>query len=73
MIMRKQALDFVQLTYNVLDREVEDRLLPLAQEKGIAVIANRPFRQKALIRRFEARSSPYGRMKSRPRTGRSSC
>jgi diketogulonate reductase-like aldo/keto reductase len=58
MIMRKHALDFVQLTYNVADREVEDRLLPLAQEKGIAVIANRPFRQKALIRRFEGEKLP---------------
>lgn len=58
MIMRKHALDFVQLTYNVADREVEDRLLPLAQEKGIAVIANRPFRQKALIRRFAGKKLP---------------
>jgi diketogulonate reductase-like aldo/keto reductase len=58
MIMRKKALDFVQLTYNIVDREVEDRLLPLAQEKGIAVITNRPFRQKALIRRFEGERFP---------------
>jgi diketogulonate reductase-like aldo/keto reductase len=42
-IMRSRALDFVQLTYNVRDREAEARLLPLAQERGIAVIANRPF------------------------------
>lgn len=42
-IMRSRALDFVQLTYNARDREVEARLLPLAQERGIAVIANRPF------------------------------
>jgi len=58
MIMSKHALDFVQLTYNVADREVEDRLLPLAQEKGIAVIANRPFRRKALIKRFEGKRLP---------------
>ncbi len=48
-IMASQPLDFVQVTYNVLDREVEDRILPLAREKGIAVIANRPFREGALI------------------------
>ncbi|MGH6865709.1 MAG: aldo/keto reductase [Methyloceanibacter sp.] len=48
-IMRKQKLDFVQLTYNIADRKAEDRLLPLAKDKGIAVIANRPFRQGALI------------------------
>lgn len=44
-IMSRQPLDFVQLTYNLLDREVEQRLLPLARERGIAVIVNRPFRQ----------------------------
>jgi diketogulonate reductase-like aldo/keto reductase len=49
-IMRSQPIDFVQITYNILDREVEARILPLAQERGIAVIANRPFRQGALIR-----------------------
>ena len=57
-IMRDQPLDFVQLTYNVIDREVEQRLLPLAREKGIAVIANRPFQQGALIRRLEGRPLP---------------
>jgi diketogulonate reductase-like aldo/keto reductase len=48
-IMTAHPLDFVQVTYNVVDREVEDRILPLAQEKGIAVIVNRPFRQGELI------------------------
>ncbi|PWG65453.1 aldo/keto reductase [Sediminicurvatus halobius] len=57
-IMRREPLDFVQLTYNILDREAEERLLPLAADRGIAVIANRPFRRKALIRRFEGRPLP---------------
>jgi diketogulonate reductase-like aldo/keto reductase len=57
-IMKKHDLDFVQLTYNIVDRDVEDRLLPLAQEKGIAVIANRPFRRKELIYRFQDESLP---------------
>jgi aryl-alcohol dehydrogenase-like predicted oxidoreductase len=48
-VMHEHPLDFVQVTYNVLDREVEARILPIAREKGIAVIANRPFRQGALI------------------------
>jgi len=48
-IMRSQPLDFVQVSYNVLDREVEARILPLAQERGMAVIINRPFRQGELI------------------------
>jgi len=57
-IMRNEDIDFVQLTYNVLDREAEARLLPLAADRGIAVIANRPFRQKALITRFERHPLP---------------
>jgi diketogulonate reductase-like aldo/keto reductase len=38
-----EPFDFVQFTYNFADREAERRLLPLAAERGIAVIANRPF------------------------------
>nr|WP_246105211.1 aldo/keto reductase [Rhodoligotrophos appendicifer] len=57
-IMRKVPLDFVQLTYNVVDREAEQRLLPLAMDRGIAVIANRPFQQGALTRRLEGVPMP---------------
>jgi diketogulonate reductase-like aldo/keto reductase len=49
-VMRRHPIDFVQVTYNVLDREVESRLLPLAVERRIAVIVNRPFREGTLIR-----------------------
>ena len=42
-IMQKEALDFVQFTYNITHTEAEKELLPLAAEKGIAVIINRPF------------------------------
>ena len=49
-VMRTRPIDFVQVTYNLLDREVEQRILPLAQERGIAVLANRPFREGALLR-----------------------
>ena len=48
-VMRSRPLDFVQVTYNAVDREVEQRILPLARERGIAVIVNRPFQQGALI------------------------
>ena len=48
-LMREHPLDVIQLSYNLLDREAEQRLLPLAQERGIAVIVNRPFRQGALL------------------------
>ncbi len=48
-VLMTQPFDFVQLTYNIRDRQVEKRLLPLAEEKGIAVIANRPFQRGTLI------------------------
>jgi diketogulonate reductase-like aldo/keto reductase len=42
-VMRRERLDFVQFTYNLNDRSVEEVLLPLAAERGAAVIINRPF------------------------------
>ena len=57
-IMATQPIDFVQITYNILDREVESRILPLARERGIAVIANRPFREGALIRSLAGEKLP---------------
>lgn len=42
-ILRTEKLDFVQYTYNLADREVENVLLPLAADRGAAVIINRPF------------------------------
>jgi diketogulonate reductase-like aldo/keto reductase len=52
-IMRSEPIDFVQFSYNVVDREAEARLLPLASERGIAVIINRPFRQGELTHRLK--------------------
>jgi len=57
-VMRRHPLDFVQLSYNVLDREAEERLLPLARERRIAVIVNRPFREGALLRQLERHPLP---------------
>jgi len=57
-IMRSRPLDFVQLTYNLADREAERRLLPLARERGIAVISNRPFRGGALFRALRSHPLP---------------
>ena len=48
-IMAGQPIDFVQFTYNMADREAEQRLLPLAAERGLAVIINRPLRRGALF------------------------
>ena len=57
-VMATHPLDFVQLTYNIIDREAERRLLPLAAERGLAVIANRPFRRGALFDRFSRHPLP---------------
>ena len=48
-VMRDWPIDFVQATYNILDRDVEREILPLAAERGIAFIANRPYRRGSLI------------------------
>jgi diketogulonate reductase-like aldo/keto reductase len=57
-LMRSQAIDFVQVTYNPVDREVEERILPLARDRGIAVIVNRPFREGALLRALARKPLP---------------
>jgi len=57
-VMRAHRLDFIQLTYNPVDREAEQRLLPLARERGIAVIANRPFQEGALLRGLQRHPLP---------------
>ncbi len=57
-IMRSQRIDVIQLSYNLLDREAEQRLLPLARERGIAVLVNRPFRQGALLRQLQRHPLP---------------
>ncbi|MDH5711779.1 MAG: aldo/keto reductase [Gammaproteobacteria bacterium] len=57
-IMRTQQLDFVQFTYNILDREAEKTLLPLAKDRGIAVIINRPFQRGGLFNKFDKHQLP---------------
>ena len=56
-IMRSEKLDFVQINYSLMEREAEERLLPLAQERGVAVIVNRPFGGGDLFGR--TRSKPW--------------
>ncbi len=57
-VMRSQPIDFVQVTYNPLDREVEERILPLARDRRIGVIVNRPFREGALIKKIKRHPLP---------------
>jgi aryl-alcohol dehydrogenase-like predicted oxidoreductase len=57
-IMTREKLDFVQFTYNLADRSVETRLLPLARERGIAVIINRPLDGGELFSRVQGKLLP---------------
>lgn len=56
--MEKTPFDFVQFTYNLNDREVEQRLLPLAAEREMAVIINRPFDGGSIFRRVRGKPLP---------------
>lgn len=57
-IMRTQPIDFVQITYNAVDREIEGNILPLARERKIAIICNRPFQRGELIDRVQKAKLP---------------
>lgn len=57
-LLPQHDFDFLQLTYNIGNREVESRLLPIAQEKGIAVIVNRPYQRGSLFRRVKGAALP---------------
>ncbi len=57
-LMRNVKLDFVQLNYSFTEPDAERRLLPLAADKGIAVLANRPFENGALFRRVKGKRLP---------------
>jgi aryl-alcohol dehydrogenase-like predicted oxidoreductase len=56
--MTAHPVDFVQINYSVAERDAERRLLPLAQERGVAVLANRPFAGGDLLRRLRTKPLP---------------
>jgi diketogulonate reductase-like aldo/keto reductase len=57
-IVRSEKLDFVQINYSLMEPEAENRLLPLAQERGVAVIVNRPFGAGDLFDKVRSRPLP---------------
>ena len=57
-LMDDKRIDAVQFTYSLVDREAERRLLPMAAERGLAVVVNRPFRRGELFRRFAGTKLP---------------
>ncbi len=56
--LRDEALDFVQLNYSIVEREAEARLLPLAIERRVAVLVNRPFARGDLFDRVKGKPLP---------------
>ena len=56
--MRTEQLDFVQFSYNIDNRLAEERLLPIAADRGIATLINRPFQRGALFRRSKGEPLP---------------
>lgn len=57
-LLKEQDFDFVQLTYNIANRDVETPLLSIAQDKGIAVIVNRPYQRGSLFRQVKNKPLP---------------
>jgi diketogulonate reductase-like aldo/keto reductase len=56
--MRREKPDFVQMNYSITERAVEERLLPFAAERGVAVVINRPFMNGAYFDRLEGKALP---------------
>ncbi|MBE9540079.1 MAG: aldo/keto reductase [Proteobacteria bacterium] len=57
-IMRSEPLDFVQFSYNIEDRTAEQELLPLAQDRGIATMINRPYQRGSLFGKSKGQALP---------------
>jgi diketogulonate reductase-like aldo/keto reductase len=57
-VLRREPLDFLQINYSVEESEAAQRLLPLAAERGVAVLVNRPFGGGGLLRRLRAKPLP---------------
>jgi diketogulonate reductase-like aldo/keto reductase len=57
-IMRREPLDFVQFSYNMEDRVAERALLPVAQDRGIATMINRPYQRGSLFAKSRGKALP---------------
>jgi len=57
-VLRGEALDFVQVNYSLGEREAERRILPLARDRQVAVLVNRPFSEGGLFQRVRGQTLP---------------
>ena len=57
-VIQREPVEFVQLNYSIVTRQAEQRLLPLAAERKVAVLVNRPFEDGALFARVRGKPLP---------------
>ena len=57
-IMKNESLDFIQINYNLNEQDAAERILPLAQDKGIAVLINRPYDGGSLFQSIKNKKLP---------------
>jgi aryl-alcohol dehydrogenase-like predicted oxidoreductase len=57
-VMRTEPIDFAQFSYNIEDRVAEEQLLPVARERGIATMINRPFQRGGLFSKARGAELP---------------
>ena len=57
-VLRSEKLDFLQINYSIMEREAEQRILPLAQDRQVALIINRPFGGGDLFSRVRSKPLP---------------
>jgi aryl-alcohol dehydrogenase-like predicted oxidoreductase len=57
-VMQSEDFDFVQFNYSITERAAENRLLPLAHERRIAVLVNRPFARSGLFEKVRGKTLP---------------
>ena len=57
-LIRSEKFDFLQINYSLMERDAEESVLPLARERGIAVIANRPFGAGDLFEKVRSKPLP---------------
>jgi diketogulonate reductase-like aldo/keto reductase len=57
-VIQREKIDFVQLNYSAMTRNAEERLLPLAADRGVAVLVNRPFEDGKMFEAIDNRPLP---------------
>jgi diketogulonate reductase-like aldo/keto reductase len=57
-ILKNEPIDFLQINYSLMSRKAEERLFPIAQEKKVSILINRPFEEGALFNRVKGKTVP---------------